>query len=219
MKSRAKTGSGSIGRKAGTIPVRPVSAVGELFLAVADVLDEGTEPIARTGSAALRRNAQRAPSDLMQSLLPCSTFEMALTIPQVHAACGKLIPVFSLLNWHHSGLESGQIRAEISLQMLTCELVGPEGLVFDESCRVGLFAQGANLAYPERTHAAEELFVMLAGSAMWRQSGNRGTLRGPGSRIHHASFEPHSSTTSGEPLVAVWVWAGDIDFQTYTLHG
>ncbi len=219
MKSRTKTRSGSTGHKAETITIQPISAIGELFLAIADVLDEGNEPIAKTGSAALRRNAQLAPSDLMQSLLPCSTFEMALAIPQVHPACGALIPVFGLLNWHHSGLESGQIRAEISLQMLTCELVGPDGLLFDESCRVGLFAQGANLAYPERTHAAEELFVMLAGSGLWSQSRNGGTLRGPGSRIHHASFEPHSSTTSGEPLVAVWVWTGDTDFQTYKLHG
>jgi hypothetical protein len=219
MKSRIKFKSTIAGTNAGQTKIRPISPIGSLFLAVADVLDEGREPIARTGSAALRRSALAAPENLPLSLLPYSVFTTALTIPGVLAACNAVIPVFSQLNWHHSGLESGQIRAEISLQMLTCELVGPEGLVADDTCRVGLFAQGPNLAYPERTHAAEELFVMLAGSGLWSQSGGPRALRGPGSRMHHASLEPHSSTTGGEPLIAIWVWTGELDFQTYKLHG
>lgn len=219
MKSRAKSGVASTSAEVAPLTLLPLSAIGALFLALADALAEGGEPIALTGSAALRGRAAAAPADLPESLLPCSVFESVLTAVGAHAACSALLSLFGKLNWHHSGLESGQIRAEISLQMLTCELVGPDGLVFDDSCRVGLFAQGPNLAYPERTHSAEELFVMLAGSGVWSQSGNAGALRGPGSRVHHASFESHSSTTSGEPLIAIWVWAGDIDFGTYKLHG
>ncbi|MEZ5811157.1 MAG: dimethylsulfonioproprionate lyase family protein [Rhizobiaceae bacterium] len=196
-----------------------LSAFGALFLALADTLDEGTEPIAKTGANALRKGAAEAPFDLPPSPLPMAPFAGVLALTGTHAACGALIPVFDRLNWHHSGLESGQIRADISRQMLTGELVGPDGLVFDDSCRVGLFAQGPNLAYPQRTHAAEELFVMLAGTGLWSQSGHVGVPRGPGARMHHASLEPHSSTTGAEPLVAIWVWTGDIDFSTYLLQG
>ena len=44
-------------------------------------------------------------------------------------------------------------------------------------------------------------------------------IRLPGDGIRHASGERHASRTAGEPLIALWVRAGDARFETYELSG
>ncbi len=190
-----------------------------LYHSIAAILEAGNEQIAQIGAAALRRHAPAAMPGVAAAVGLSSVFLPGLLRPDAHAVGPHLHDLFSKLNWRHSGSENGKIRNDLSAQMLTCELVGPTGIVFDPDCRVGLFAQNANLDYPERSHPAEELFVMLSGSAFWRRSGMDETVRMAGGRIHHFSGERHASRTAAEPFVAVWVWTGDIDFDKYELHG
>ena len=70
-----------------------------------------------------------------------------------------------------------------------------------------------------RTHAAEELFVQIAGEGEWCKGDSSYKLQGPGARMHHASYEPHASRTTNSALIALWVWAGELGYDKYDYKG
>lgn len=131
----------------------------------------------------------------------------------------KILKALPLIDWHYSGLDDGRIRPEIANNMATAELIGPNGMIFCETLRVGLFAQSANLNYVTRQHAAEETFIMLGGSGYWQSDNSAPELRKAGDIIFHPSNIPHVSITKAEPLIAAWRWTGDIGYDKYILTG
>jgi dimethylpropiothetin dethiomethylase len=84
-------------------------------------------------------------------------------------------------------------------------------------CRVGLFLQGRHTAYPVHRHAAEELYLVLSGTACWQRGSQTPGLLVPGTFIHHASWEAHAMTTVDDPLLAIWCWTGEIGFEHYEI--
>ena len=146
------------------------------------------------------------------------TIKTALSI-NPHPIASKIVKVMPLIDWHNSGMVDGRIRPEISKHMVTAEMVGPDGMIYSEHLRVGLFVQSANLNYVTRKHAAEETFIMLGGSAYWQVEGEQPELCKTGDMIYHPSNTPHISVTKEEPFIAAWRWTGDIRFDQYTLTG
>jgi dimethylpropiothetin dethiomethylase len=89
-------------------------------------------------------------------------------------------------------------------------LVGPGGQVPSPDCRIGLYLQRPGLHYPAHAHDAEELYFIVSGTADW-QAGKRRFAAAPGQLIHHAPAERHTMTTGDAPLLAIFVWLGDIE--------
>jgi len=146
------------------------------------------------------------------------TIKTALSINPLPVAA-KIAKVMPLIDWHSSGMVDGRVRPEISNHMATAELVGPDGMIYSEHLRVGLFVQSANLNYVTREHAAEETFIMLGGSAYWQVEDEPPTLCKTGDMIYHPSNIPHATVTKDEPFIAAWRWTGDIKYDQYTLTG
>jgi hypothetical protein len=190
-----------------------------LFHALAILLDEGEETIAATGAAALRRHASaKVPAEQVKLSTNKEIAELLNT--QGALPCAQLVsPVLDDLSWHYSGYDDGRISPDVALRMQTVEMIGADGMIYHDTCRVGLFAQTADTDYIIRTHAAEELFVQIAGEAEWCKGEKPYTLRRPGDRMHHASYEPHASRTTNSALIAVWVWAGDLGYDKYAYKG
>lgn len=136
-----------------------------------------------------------------------------------HPVADLVKEAMPLLDWHFSGLSDGRIRKDIAEQMLTTELVGPDGMLYHEKFRVGLFSQSANLDYVTREHAAVECFVMLGGSGLWQAGDAQAAIKRAGDHIFHPSMTPHASITKDEPMIAAWFWTGDIAYEKYTLTG
>ncbi len=136
-----------------------------------------------------------------------------------HEAAPAILASWSLIDWHHSGLDDGRIRPEIALSMATTELIGPNGMIFHPTVRAGLFMQVASLNYVTRTHPAEETFVMLGGAGYWTCNGSPPKRQTAGAYIHHPSNAPHTSVTKDDPVIAAWRWTGDIAYEGYTLTG
>lgn len=153
--------------------------------------------------------ANQVLSDMIQSALSTNPLPVS----------AKIAKVMSLIDWHHTGLADGRIRPEIAHHMATAELVGPDGMVFCEHMRIGLFAQSANVNYVAREHAAEETFIMLGGSAIWQAEDDPPELCKTGDMIFHPSNMSHISVTKNEPFIAAWRWTGDIGFDKFTLTG
>ena len=75
--------------------------------------------------------------------------------------------------------------------------------------RIGLLLQQGNIAYPGHAHDAEEFYFILSGEAHWRIDAREFAAR-PGDMIHHAPCAIHAMQTGSAPLLALWVWRGNL---------
>jgi hypothetical protein len=99
------------------------------------------------------------------------------------------------------------------------ELLGPEGLVSSDEVRLGLYGYVPHAAYGERTHPAEEVFLMLAGEAWWMRDNAPYLLHGPGERSYHPSMMPHGTRSGQSAFMSAYVWTGDISTENYAFTG
>ncbi|MFK8081154.1 MAG: dimethylsulfonioproprionate lyase family protein [Granulosicoccus sp.] len=119
------------------------------------------------------------------------------------------------LHWNDTGAAAKGDNIQQHLAFV--ELLGPTGMTLNDHCRVGLFFQNAHAEYPMHRHAAQELYFVISGTALWKQSDSDFTPKPTGSFIHHASWKPHGTTTISEPMLAMWCWTGDVGFDTYEI--
>jgi len=94
-------------------------------------------------------------------------------------------------------------------------LLGSTGISYHDEVRAGLVYLPVNTYYPNHRHAAEELYLVLAGNALWGQNKKATAIVPPGSFRHHASWEWHEMETKNEPLLALYCWTGDLRFELY----
>ena len=118
------------------------------------------------------------------------------------------------LSWRHPGF--GKVLPAIAERMAVVEIVGPDGMIFNDRYRFGLLLQDRDTYYPKHQHAAEELYFILSGTAKWAVEDNAPKLKGAGEFIHHKPHEPHSILTEEKPLLTMWGWVGDIASASYT---
>lgn len=97
------------------------------------------------------------------------------------------------------------------------EIVGPEGLAKTDTLRFGLFVQMPRSFYPPHQHAAVENYYVLSGTARWQKGDGAFRAMPPGSLIRHATWQKHAMETADEGLLAMWVWRGDLDMDTYRI--
>jgi len=98
------------------------------------------------------------------------------------------------------------------------ELIGPNGIAACDMCRAGVLFQGANYFYPWHHHAAEEFYIPVSGAATWLAEGSEPAVVAPMKKlIRHLSWQPHAMRTEGEPLLALWLWTGDLSIGQYNL--
>jgi hypothetical protein len=88
------------------------------------------------------------------------------------------------------------------------ELLGPYGLFASDSARLGFLLLGKGTLYPSHAHAAEELYLVLAGTADWQKGEEPWRPMPPGTTIHHTPHLPHAMRTAAEPLLAMYLWWG-----------
>ena len=88
------------------------------------------------------------------------------------------------------------------------KFLGPDAYWHSDVLSSGLVLFGDNVTYPEHWHVAEELYFPISGNAEWYQEEKGWQNIAPGTLIHHASNIKHSMRTSGEPLMAIYVWRG-----------
>jgi Dimethlysulfonioproprionate lyase len=91
------------------------------------------------------------------------------------------------------------------------EWIGERGAFMSDAIACGVLLLGPDIEYPAHSHEAEELYLPLAGHALWRAGLSDWRLRAPGTWIHHPSWTIHAMRTGAEPLLAAYVWrAGDL---------
>ncbi|HKF62393.1 MAG TPA: dimethylsulfonioproprionate lyase family protein [Dongiaceae bacterium] len=89
-------------------------------------------------------------------------------------------------------------------------LAGPGGLVASEALALGILLLGPGIHYPSHNHPAVEIYVVLAGEAEWQKAGEPWRREPPGAVIRHDSMVTHATRALAEPLLAAYVWQGDL---------
>jgi mannose-6-phosphate isomerase-like protein (cupin superfamily) len=90
------------------------------------------------------------------------------------------------------------------------ELVGPRRTIASDEFLIGFLLLGPDTLYPDHSHAAAEVYHVVAGIAEWWRE-DRGWTRLPaGTAVAHAPGVRHAMRTGDEPLLALYCWEGEI---------
>ncbi|HEY1315150.1 MAG TPA: dimethylsulfonioproprionate lyase family protein [Steroidobacteraceae bacterium] len=89
-----------------------------------------------------------------------------------------------------------------------CAIISGDGPLASERIACGFLLLGPQVHYPSHRHPAEEMYLILSGTAAWQRGAGAWTDRAPGALIHHAGDEPHAMRTSASPLLALYLWRG-----------
>ena len=120
-----------------------------------------------------------------------------------------------VLAWRHPGF--GRIPDHIAAGMAVCEIIGPTGQITHERIRAGLLFQASGMTYPQHSHAAEEIYLLLSGPVNWQVDNADWHQREAGEFIHHLPYQPHATCTGKTALLAMWGWTGDIAADSYKI--
>lgn len=129
-----------------------------------------------------------------------------LSIP----ATQSLLELFAVqknrLQWEQSYKKSDALASDAMLSDYAfAEVIGLRGPFISDRIRCGISIWGPHLIYPKHRHQAEEIYIVLAGSAEFIIEGNI-TLETAGSLLKVESLAEHGFQTFTEPLVVYYLW-------------
>ena len=122
-------------------------------------------------------------------------------------------------NWTPPQTSMDPLYIEHSRSKVHIELLGPNGLIYSNKVRLGLYGMEPNSEYGLRTHPAEELYIMLAGESDWLLANKPYKTHHPGDHSYHPSMMPHASKTNDVAFFSVYAWHGDLSTENYSYKG
>lgn len=91
------------------------------------------------------------------------------------------------------------------------QFVGPDDLWTSAHLAIGLTLIAPNTLYPAHRHPATELYLPLSGTGLWSMGSTDYHPRKPGELIIHHSNVPHATQAQEAPVLALYIWQGDIN--------
>ncbi|MES2436122.1 MAG: dimethylsulfonioproprionate lyase family protein [Pseudomonadota bacterium] len=88
------------------------------------------------------------------------------------------------------------------------EFIGLRGPVPSERLACGVLLLAPGISYSSHAHAAEEVYLPIAGVAEWQKGAGAFVQVPRGQGIHHPSWTPHAMRTQDQPLAALYLWRG-----------
>lgn len=181
------------------------------------------EAFAATGSPHAARLADLirglagiAPNPLEATTVPGCRFleEACANAPAGMAAAASAIGLTAAhLDWREAPGES--VPAHFRGKHAYVELAGPDGHFPATDFRCGIYLQAPDINYPSHAHAAEELYLIVSGTPLWKLDDDPWEAQCAGTLIRHHSDQPHAMETGETALLALWGWQGDIGFESY----
>ncbi len=185
---------------------------------------------AASAIAGARRDGSGLPADLdaVSAALAAPPAERVAVAPRAQPACRHLEAALALgeagpaaplvralrplvegLRWRHD-YDVDDALPGFSRNFAYAEVAGPSGAVPSGTLCCGLVLMAPRTLYPAHAHAATELYHVLGGRARWQRGGEPWAPRPPGAFILHPSGVAHAMAPEAEPLLALYVWYGDM---------
>ncbi|MBN3134850.1 dimethylsulfonioproprionate lyase family protein [Pectobacterium punjabense] len=172
-------------------------------------LCKGIAPIANSWPSEPEKNTRLSTS----SPLPAVDYlERALKIGETSGdreICSMLRLVAPELRWNFDYTPHPEFPY-LDENVAFTQFVGPDDLWVSSHLAIGLTLIAPETHYPAHYHPATEIYLPLAGTGLWAM-GNGGYFpRQPGELIFHPSGVTHATQTQKEPVLALYIWHGDI---------
>lgn len=91
------------------------------------------------------------------------------------------------------------------------EIIGKRGPFVSERVRAGIGVFGQGIDYPPHRHKAEEIYMILAGSADFQLGNGAPMRRAAGDLVHVPSYLVHGFRMKDEPMIVFYLWKdGDL---------
>ena len=104
----------------------------------------------------------------------------------------------------------GTIIGERFLNEFGCYgLIGPESPFQSEKIRAWVVYMPKNFYYPWHHHPAEEMYLCLAGEAVFRRENYPDVTLKSGGIMEHLANQPHSMETLEHPIMAYVIWRNE----------
>jgi hypothetical protein len=87
---------------------------------------------------------------------------------------------------------------------------GPPALTLDRRLALGVLLLGPGAHYPLHAHPAAEVYYTLTPGGQWWRDDGPWRTEPPGTAIHHAPNVRHATRAGASPLLAVYLWRGDL---------
>jgi hypothetical protein len=130
-----------------------------------------------------------------------------LAAPETRALVREFVAAAETLEWRQT-YSAADFGPEFLDSYGWTELIGLRGPIPSEAVACGFLMLGPRLEYPAHAHEAEEIYLPLAGDALWMRGGEDFVARAPGAIIEHSSWIPHAMRTVEQPMLALYVWRG-----------
>lgn len=116
------------------------------------------------------------------------------------------------LHWEQSYRKEDGVVPDAMLEGYAfAEIIGKQGPFVSDRIRAGIGIWGPHIVYPRHQHQAEEIYIVLAGSAEFKIGSNEKTSYSTGEVIYVESYTPHGFRTGDRSLVLYYLWqAGDL---------
>ena len=191
-----------------------MNPTGALLCLAAERVAVHPSPLAAALAVALERAATR-PLETEPARVPLCRLLPTLAATSADSLLDRVLACEHRLHWRTRG--AAQRPEPLAARIASVELIGPSGMISHATLRAGLLLQDARLDYPWHRHAAEELYLVLHGTALWTAGTDAPLAVSPGGFVHHRPWRTHRMTTGEEALLAFWGWGGDIDYARYEL--
>ena len=150
--------------------------------------------------------------------LPATRF-LAPALSMTHPDTREMVALFEAekanLKWEQSYTRADGVVGEDMLSGYGfAEVIGKHGPFVSTKVRTGIGVWGPDIDYPLHRHEAEEVYIVLAGSARFQLGESESAsieMRHAGDVVHVPSMLTHGFSTMEEPLVVFYIWqAGDL---------
>lgn len=137
------------------------------------------------------------------------------TTPETHSLAALFEREKASRHWEQSYTKADGVVGEDMLSGYGfAEIIGKQGPFVSTGVRSGIGVWGPRISYPPHRHRAEEVYVLLAGSADFQLGAGeeaRIERRNAGDAVHVPSLLTHGFRTAEDPLVVFYIWqTGDL---------
>lgn len=140
----------------------------------------------------------------------------ALAMPGSAPIAAALKSVAWALPW--TVAPAGKLTSKMEGRYTFASIIGPDELIHSDTIRFGAFLVAPDTVYPSHWHAAEEIYMIVSGTAHWNIEDHAYAEVQPGSVFRHRPWQAHATTTSSQPMLALWAWRGDIRADKYGIE-
>ena len=121
-----------------------------------------------------------------------------LAAPATRALVRDFVAAADILEWRQT-YSAADFGPEFLERYGWTELVGLRGPIGSDKVACGFLMLGPETEYPAHAHEAEEIYLPLAGEALWMRGEESFVPRAPGAMIEHSPWTPHATKTRGIP--------------------